>query len=221
MPTGYNYKVIEHKQPFSEFLWDCVRGIDVFIHMKEDPSDAKLRFPEPSAGGAKNNVEARVLRESALLDEERAELDAELAKTPEQVEAEYEAHKTKCLRDYKERIAQAKPIHEHVTRVRSEVADWQPPSPDHEGLKMFMLEQLDIALAHEAELPPKPEFPKTASVWHSDHVRWLQDYVDRLENDLREIVEAANAPDAWQGDRAWIESLIASVPPPPGRFEDR
>ncbi len=220
MPTAYNYKIVEGEQSFSGFVWHCARAMNPLFHMREDANDAPLRFPDPLPRGARNNAEITVVRTKEFLDEEQADLDTEEVKTQEEVEAEYVAHKFKQMAEYEERYARVKPINERVLRMRAEVADWQLPSEDHERLKGFMIEVLDMALKHEGKFPEKPEFPKTAAEWHSDDVEWQRDLVIRLKREYEEALDEANSPSAWRGNRAWLEDLIASVPPPPGSFEE-
>lgn len=220
MAFGYNYKIVEGEQSFPEFVWHCARAMSPLFHMREDSNDAPLRFSEPLPQGAKNNEEMAVLRTKEFLDEEQADLDIEEAKTSEEVEAEYEAYKIKCVAEYEESYARKKPINERVLRLRTEVADWQPPSEDHECLKKFMVEALDMALKHDAKLPEKPEFPKTAAERQRDHVEWMRDLVIRCKDEYAEALDKASSPDAWRGNRVWLEDLIASVPPPSGSFKE-
>lgn len=218
MPTGINYKIVEGEQPFSEFVWDCARHMGALFHMREERNDAPLRFPDPSPLEAKNYAEIALKREEDYLRDAQKELADAEAKTSEQVEAEYEAHKAERMAEYEESYARKKSINERVLRRRAEVADWQPPGADYEPLKGFMVHQMDLALKHEARLPEKPEFPKTAVKWHSDDIEWQCDYVERLENDVASARARVNSG-PQRGHRAWLEDLIASVPPPPGSFE--
>jgi hypothetical protein len=188
--------------------------------MRDDHPDTKLRFPE-DLGGAKNNAEAAVLRARVRLHEAQAEFDEKRTKTPEQVETDYEAYKAKRLAEYETRLTRSKPINERAARLRSEVADWQPPSEDHEHLKKLMVQQLDILLDNEGRLPKRPEFSQTAMEDHNHTLRWMEEsWIVQCKEQLTEALKKANAPDAWRGNVVWIEELIASVPPPPGTFEE-
>lgn len=214
MPSAYTYKIVEGEQSFQEFLWSAVRAMGVFVHMREDSSDAQLRFPEPPfyTKGSHEKIEKR----RASLSESEQELRDEKTKTPEQVEAEYEAHKIRQLDEYEKTYAKNKPINDRITRLRSEVADWQSPSEEHEGFKKFMLRQLDETTEWDTELPKLPVFKETATEWHAKNIGWLETYVERCKELLQ---EETDSPDVGKTHVEWIMDLICSVPPPPGRFE--
>ena len=45
MATGYTYPVVEGKiTEFSEFALGCARAFGAFMHMRDDNSDAPLRY---------------------------------------------------------------------------------------------------------------------------------------------------------------------------------
>jgi hypothetical protein len=215
MPSGYTYRIVEGEQTFQDFVWRAVRAMGVFIHMRDDCLDAPLRMPEPDF--IKRGSPSEIGRREAELRRYETELHDEQVKTPEQIAAEFEAYKAKRLAEYEETYARRKPIYERVTRLRSEVSDWKPPTEDHENFKRFMLEQLDETTKWDAELPEKPVFKETAEEWHADEIEWLEGRIARCEELLQEEI---NSPDIRKGHIQWLEELMASVPPPPGRFKE-
>jgi hypothetical protein len=42
-------------------------------------------------------------------------------------------------------------IREKLEKVKAQVIEWQPPTKDHEGLKKFMLEQIDQTIDFDAD----------------------------------------------------------------------
>ena len=215
MPSGYTHKIVDGAQSFEEFLYGAVRAMNSFIHMRDDPMDAPLRLPAPDF--VKKGSPDKVAKRLAEIHRYEAELRDELAKTPKEVEAEFEEHKTKQWAEYKERYARRKPIHDRVQRLRSQVADWVTPSPDHDGFKSFLLQQLDETTKWDCELPEAPVFPDTAVDYHTKKVKRLEQRIERCKELHQEEIAS---PDVQKDRIEWIKELVGSVPPPPGIFAE-
>ena len=217
MPSGFTYKLCEGEQSFPEFVWDCVRAMGAFIHMRDDGGNASLRLPEKDFcdRGSKEKVEER----RAALRKEDRELRELKAKTPEQIEIDFENYKEKQIAEYEESLAKVTPIRNRLEAMRSQVMDWQAPSIEHEGLKEFMLKQLEETIKWDGQPHPRerPTFPATAAEWHQEEIRHQERYVARTKELLEEEI---NSPDLTQDHIDWIKALIDSVPPPPGRFAE-
>lgn len=215
MPSGYTQKIVEGEQSFEEFFYTAVRAMGSFVHMRDYDLGAPLRLPEDDfvTKGSEQDVAKRL----ADVRRYERELRDELAKTHEEIEAEFERDKAKQWAEYKETYARRLPIYERVQRLRAQVADWVPPTPEHEGFKKFMLQQLDETTKWDAELPKEPTFPDTAAEYHAQEVKYLEDRVKLYRKWLQEEIDS---PDVQQSRIDWIKDLIKSVPPPAGSFKD-
>jgi hypothetical protein len=213
MPTGYTAAVCDGNQSFEEFVWTAVRACGVFIHMRDDSLTARLRMPEKdfSQSGSPEKI---AKREADIREEERDLRDVE-SRTTAEVETAFATYKAEALADYAESYERVLPVYERLTQMRSQVADWTPPTAEHEDFKKFLLSQLDDGLKWDGRLPEKPEFEPTAKAWQANEIDWRKRRIAR-SNELLE--EEKNRPDQYVDHTKWILDLVNSVPPPAGRF---
>jgi len=215
MPSGYTYKIVDGEQSFEEFLYGAVRAMDAFNHMMDDPMGAPLRLP--ARDFVKKGSPDKVVKCLAEIYRCESELQDELVKTFEEIETEFDEHKTKQWAEYKETYAKRKPIYDRVQRLRSQVVDWVTPSPDHDGFKGFLLEKLDETIKWDCDLPEKPVFPGTAVEYHTKNVKWLEQRIERCKRLHQEEIASS---DVQKNRIEWIKGLVGSVPPPPGTFAE-
>jgi hypothetical protein len=135
MPTGYTAELMEKGMDFSPFVLQCARAFGAFVTMRDDPMDAPIpeKF-EPSDYHVKALAEAIEKHKtlSAMTNDEKIAFG--------------EAEKETTLKHHKEWLlrneVQNKRLHEMILQVQA----WRPPTEDHEGLKKFMLDQIQISL---------------------------------------------------------------------------
>jgi hypothetical protein len=129
--------------------------------------------------------------------------------TPEQAEqaaeAEYQEQVThrEAMRQRDAELAQ------RYGQMLQQVRDWQPPTPEHEPLKAFMIEQLENSIKHDAGLASyttKPE-RQPGAVWLH------QKMADAHESVVRESRRLAEEEERVTQRNAWIAALYASLEP--------
>ena len=134
MPTGYTAKLMDGGQTFQEFIMGCARAFGALVVMRDDPNDAPVpdKF-EPSDYHAKHLIEFRekLARLKAMTADERltfgnAEKDADVSRTEQW-------------------LAKDQAANERLTAMAEQVKAWRPPTPEHKGLKDFMLQQIGIS----------------------------------------------------------------------------
>lgn len=199
MPTGYTASACEREVPFEEFVWSCARAMGAFIMMRDDPHDAPIpeRF-EPSDYHVKEleNAKQRLAKFEKMSLKEAA---AEAKKEHEENIKRLEEQKTKVVE-----------VNARLTKLRSQVADWKSPSPDHDNFKKFMLEQLDTTIQHDG----------TVSSYYEDRAKkpisakkWLQDQVDEAKHSIEYHTKEHKAEvERTESRNRWIADLRASVP---------
>src|SRR6202022_4537457 len=90
-----------------------------------------------------------------------------------------------------------------------QVRKWEPPTSEPQGLKTFMLQQLDEALRWDCR-PSEP--PKKI-----DGYTWVQQKLEHLVRVISVSAESAGKQEsARRSRREWIDALVRSVPPPKG-----
>jgi hypothetical protein len=85
------------------------------------------------------------------------------------------------------------------------VRGWVPPTPDHQGLKDFMEQQLTISMdKYEPEEPAYIGFPK---IWHKERINNELKQIEYHRKAYREECERTADRNEWLADlRKSIES---------------
>lgn len=135
MPTGYTATICEKTQSFEDFALDCSRAFGALIEIRDEPNGAPIpeRFePSDYAKNKQAEAEARFEQFKKHTPKEQATLGAKLKQDS-----------LESLNDWADRDAMA---NARIFGMRAKVEAWTPPTADHQQLKTFMLEQLDISL---------------------------------------------------------------------------
>lgn len=198
MPTGYTAELTD-TMPFSEFAIRCARAFGALALMRDDPMDAPIPVFEPSD-----------YHRQALEDAKFA-----LAVANELTEAEavraIATHNEEAARHRKRLRNEATATSGKYRRMINFVEAWKPPTPDHEGLKTFMREQLTESLkfdCHDEEfiLRCYPDFIGSAAEWiaaqktqaakdmlyHQEHWRQEQERTNGRNEWVRQLRESLN-----------------------------
>lgn len=136
MPTGYTCYIEDGDiKTGKDFLMLCTRAFGIALDVRDEP----LSVPTPTKfypsqysterlNRAKKNVE---YWENITLDEAR---EIYIQRHREKVESS-----KRILQRYLD-------INEKYDKVRREVESWNPPTEEHEGIKKFALEQIDMCI---------------------------------------------------------------------------
>ncbi len=196
MPTGYTAKLADGEQSFEEFVWGCARAFGALILMRDDPSDTPV--PEKLAG---TDFYARELEKT------RAAL-AEWDSSGEiQRRALYEAQALANEKVAEREREKARATTERYDAMVARVRAWEPPSPEHAGLRSFMLEQLATSRDYDCR-PYTPEPLPAFGEWVERHRRELVERIARYAG------EAEKERDRNESRQRWVDQLRASVPQP-------
>lgn len=135
MPTGYtayieNGKITNGK----EFLTLCCRAFGVCVDMREE----SLSTPIP------NEFKMNDYYEKSLLDK-REKLEKAKRMTIEEAKQQIMSSREAGNKELTRIIKKNKQLGEGYSKIREEIIKWMPPTTEHEGLKKFALEQIDIS----------------------------------------------------------------------------
>lgn len=196
MPTGYTAG-LKINTPFKEFALQCARGMGALITMRDDPHDA--RIPDE-------------FKPSMFYKEHLEKSEAELARlkglTEEGWHAEYEKYSKTTVTDRTRTREKDKDQAAIYKRMITLAEAWVPPTPDHDGMKKFMLEQLRSSLDHDVfgeEYMDKWRKVKTYADWK----------VERLSGAARSVALDAQH---WEKEQErtrerneWVRALRESL----------
>ena len=136
MPTGYTAYIKDGKiTSGKEFLKLCTRAFGIAVHLKDESLDVPTpNHFEPHPYYEKAYKDSLVSREKAY--------SMTLEEVKEDIISKYNDNKgraEKILEKYKDEDKK-------YLKVREEVEKWIPPTSEHENLKKFCLEQIDMSL---------------------------------------------------------------------------
>lgn len=193
MTTGYT-AIIEKKPgtTFAEFAMRCARGIGYLSCMCDHSLDTPIpEVIEPSAYAEERLGEARakLARAGAMTLDEADALAGE----------EYERYAAATAKLNAERGA----LRATFAAMRAKVEAWQPPTPNHEVLKRFMLDQIDgERVPDEVFVTPARQ---TAAEFKATEIHSATEDVEHWERKTQMARESAAEANDWL--RALRESL--------------
>jgi hypothetical protein len=188
MPTGYTADVVDGKiTKFSDFAMRCARAFGACITMRDEASDAPIpeKF-EPS--DYYSNKICDLMNELYALKE----------MTPEQVEES-------CNADYVEKL-NSEQMHKEervlenarLSAMEQQVSLWHPPSSDHNGLKTFMLQQLDISKHDLAWHDVYAKVEKTnPNDWLSERLKNVRHDIEYYSKEYEEECKKTEKRNLW------------------------
>lgn len=141
MPTGYTATLCEKDQSFAFFALGCARAFGACIDQRDSPRNELPNLPKKKVN---------TYHETALASAQ-ATLDSYMAMS----DKAKMSYGKKCKRDEiksnKQSLEEKKIVRNRVLAMIEKTREWTPPTHDHEGLKKFMLEQLDSTLSHDGD----------------------------------------------------------------------
>ena len=139
MPTGYTAKLVDEGQEFPDFVMTCARAFGALIELRDEPLDAEIPESfEPSSYNDRRIEEAQqALAEATTLSDADIELLAD-------------ADHRRAVARYTEVVARAVTVGARVRAMIAQVEAWTPPTDEHQGLRDFMLQQLNETLKFDA-----------------------------------------------------------------------
>lgn len=203
MPTGYTAYIEDGEiTTGKEFLRLCTRAFGVAIDVKDEP----LSTPTPSSFEPSPFYKASYNRALKKL-EEVNKMTFDEAKI--QMRADYE----KRISDYKAYAEQETAMNEKYAKVRKEVEEWIPPTEEHEGLKKFALEQIDMCVTKQEYIDEyleksKEEFDDSDEAvqnYINDIIDYYQRDIERSYKSWQEELERTRSKNEWM--TKFLESL--------------
>lgn len=195
MSTGYTSKIYDGKaQSFAEFALYCARAFGALVEMREDPMDAKIPLE---------------FKPSTYHRDRLAETKTELAKWQNMSLAEAAKHEAasyaKAIDEEAAYQEKKKALRERYETMLAHVLAWEPPTPEHKGLKDFMTSQLRESIDFDCRD-------------YSNHVRrvapaqWLKERIETAQNSIAyHEKEWARDQEMARTRTAWVADLRKSL----------
>jgi hypothetical protein len=140
MPTGYTCGILDGEiKTFPEFAKTCMRAFGATIHMRDESMDEEYTPRVPSdyhikalKDAEKKLKKAKTLSDKKLISERKRVLN-------------------ESIKYYTDATDKAKSTCESLELMLKQVKEWTPPTNDHQGIKDFMIEQLNSTINYDGD----------------------------------------------------------------------
>jgi len=155
MPTGYTAD-ISKGITFNTFAMNCARAFGALVTMRDDPSDAPI--PEAFSPSDYHSKAIATEREKLARLDTLSPLEAERGAAKEFDDAET----ARAVR-----LADRAALRAKYEAMLAAARAWVPPTPEHQGLHDFMVEQIESSIKWDCSTGSydEPAVRKTASEW--------------------------------------------------------
>lgn len=188
MPTGYTAD-IANGITFPEYAMQCARAFGACITMRDDPKEALI--PDEFTP---NDYHAQELQNHRNQLSEVMHMT--LAQCEEAARTEYD--KAVATRDAELRAGDE--LRAKYESMLEHVAQWQPPTPDHVGLKEFMAQQIRDSIPWDCDNHYyRDNVPVLLSgvEWRKERIKSISQNIAYLEQHYAEEVAGSNERTAW------------------------
>ena len=195
MPTGYTAGVDDGTvTDFRSFALICARRFGATIMQRDEPMGAPPRLREVSEYAIKALAEADA-RISYLNAMSNADADVAAALACSEAIASREHSENECAQ-----------TRTRYNAMLAEVRSWEPPTPDHAGMKAFMIEQLNESIKWDCMEHEREAIPRlSGATWLATERQLARASRNRAETSLRE------ERDRCEGSNRWITALYDSL----------
>lgn len=159
MPTAYTSNM---DVDFNAFVMRCSRAMGALHFMRDEPLDAPL----PTVIQSDSDVMYK-----SIISELTSRLVSISKMTDKEVEEAALAQFDKALKDFKAQKNVIDSLEKKYLDMLNQVNSWQPPTAKHEGLKFFMLEQLEQSIRFDCSNSLKePLAPLPIDEWRATNI---------------------------------------------------
>lgn len=196
MPTGYTAPLYEGKPiSFSEFAMRCARGMNYLASMSDHSLDAPI--PAKLVPHDYREKEITEWRASLTAAEAMTSADADHAAA-----WEYEQARRRMTDGLLEMNARRNRLQSMLVQVDA----WTPPTPEHEALKQFMLDQLQSELQHCMGFSWPEPVSQSGAQYRAERIDYAREQIARHEAKLTEERRWCDEANAW------LAALRGSLP---------
>lgn len=194
MPTGYTAIVAENDNvSLREFALRCARSFGALIEMRDAPMDTPI--PEKFESG---DYYAKELEQAKARYEEYIKNPP----TDENLARQYEEYAVKETARIESANAERRNMKARYEAMLAKVINWHPPTPEHTGLKEFMIKQLTDSIDGDCKMldlhiETKEEY---IEYMKKREPEWLLEEIGFYEERMRKEREAYDAKNKWIED---------------------
>jgi len=195
MPTGYTSKLYDGKdQSVRDFILTCARAFGATIMQRDDDPNDPPKLREASTHEAEM---------AAKYSTELAEVQAWTNGEADEAAA---ANYAKEFAAWQESQVKSQALRARYLGMLTKIERWTAPTPEHVGLKKFMVEQLRESIKFDCDDRPAP-IGMTGHEYRAERITFLTRMAASYEKYAREETERVDSANSWIA--ALYESLMA------------
>lgn len=203
MPTGYTAYIEDGDiTTGKDFLKLCTRAFGVAIDQKDDPLSVptKTKFEPSQHYIDAYNRACDALRDAKTISFNEAKL---------RLKSKYH----KKVDDYKRLAEKYSDLRNKYLKVRQDVETWTPPTSEHDGLKKFALEQIDMCIPSNktiAEFINKSNEPLDLS--DEAIAKFIEDNISQCKNSVEYYKKSMDAEyERVKEKQEWMDKFLKSL----------
>lgn len=196
MPTGYTAD-IKNGITFEQFVLGCARAFGACVSLRDEPSST----PIPDEFKPNEYYIAEIAKAKTRLTKLKS-------LTAKEIHREAEKDYQKQLKSHVNMLANKYDLLGKYKAMLEQVKAWQPPTPEHQGLKDFMIQQISTSIEHDCDMvwikSLKPKKLADAD-WISKQIEHEVANLEYHTKENKEEIERA------KGRTAWVKALRDSL----------
>ena len=194
MPTGYTADIYEGRDvSFSDFALKCARAFGACIEQRDDDPNDK---PKLINKDSKDNYHVNALEEAN--------------KWKKPTKTDFDDYVKEQTAYYNKKIDRSNKLKIRYQKMLDKANAWTPPTSEHEGLKKFMIEQLNSSI--EFDCSNDYYQLELNNVKQLTYNQYVKDMRDRNKSDIEYHTNELKKENERDDTRnAWISSLYKSL----------
>jgi hypothetical protein len=204
MPTGYTAGIIDGKiTTFEQFATQCSRAFGATIHMRDNPLDSPYEPRTPSEYYVNS------------LQSQREKLEETKTMTDEAIVQDFETLLKDSLEYHERELEKTKVNLGRLNSIMESAKSWVPPTEDHEGVRDYMIDQLEITIKADGDpsyhvnkiVQAKKELEEgiDPKVYREEKIKEIEDRISYYEGEVQKELERCKQSNDWMDN--FLESI--------------
>jgi len=204
MPTGYTAGIIDGEiTTFEQFATQCTRAFGATSHMRENPLDSPYEPRTPSEYYVNS------------LQSQREKLEETKAMTDEAIVRDFENLLNDSLKYHERELEKTKVNLGRLNSIMESAKSWVPPTEDHEGVRDYMIDQLEITIKADGDpsyhvnkiVQAKKELEEgiDPKVYREEKIKEIEDRISYYGAEVQKELERCKQSNDWMDK--FLESI--------------
>ena len=196
MPTGYTAGIIDGKiTTFEQFATQCSRAFGATMHMRDNPLDSPYEPRTPSQYYVNS------------LQSQREKLEEMKTMTDEAIVQDFENLLNDSLKYHERELEKTKVNLGRLNSIMESAKSWVPPTEDHEGVRDYMIDQLEITIKADGDpsyhvnkiVQAKKELEEgiDPKVYREEKIKEIEDRISYYEGEVQKELERCKQSNDW------------------------